>query len=101
MNSQRITSNTSKKFALLALAAGLMSANAHAGTDTTFDDVTNTISGWAKGSLGKTLSIATFVVGIGAGIMRQSLMAAVLGVGSSLVMNYGPTVIEASFSATI
>ncbi len=96
-----LANKTAKKLALVAAAAGLVTANAHAGTDTTFDDVTNTISGWAKGSRGKTLSIATVVVGIGAGIMRQSLMAAVLGVGSSLVMNYGPTVIEASFSATI
>lgn len=93
--------NIAKKLGLSALASALVVANAHAGTDATFDDVTTTISGWAKGSLGKTLSMATFVVGIGAGIMRQSLMAAVLGVGSALVMNYGPTVIEASFSALI
>lgn len=90
-----------KKLGLVAAAGSLIAAQAHAGTDATFDDVTNTLTGWSKGSLGKTLSMATFVVGVGAGIMRQSLMAAVLGVGSSLVMNYGPTVIEASFTATI
>ncbi len=90
-----------KKVALVAAAASMVALQAHAGADTTFDDVTTTISNWSKGSLGKTLSMATFVVGIGAGIMRQSLMAAVLGVGSSLVMNYGPSVIEANFTALI
>lgn len=91
-----------KKVALIsAAAASMLAIQAHAGADTTFDDVTSTISNWSKGSLGKTLSMATFVVGIGAGIVRQSLMAAVVGVGSSLVMNYGPSVIEASFTAVI
>lgn len=85
----------------MVLCLGLAAGSAFAGSDTTFDDINTKLTDWSTGSLGKTLSLAAFVVGIGAGIMRQSLMAAVVGVGSALIMNYGPDVIGASLSALI
>lgn len=86
--------------AALAVTALAVTA-AHAGTDTTFDDINTMMSDWSTGSLGKTLALATFVVGIGMGVVRQSVMAAAVGVGSALVMNYGPAVIDATFTALI
>lgn len=90
-----------KHAAAAAAVAALSIGAAHAGTDTTFDDISTMISDWAKGSLGKTLALATFVVGIGMGVIRQSVMAAAVGIGSALVLNYGPAVIDTTFTALI
>lgn len=91
-----------KKVAIaLPAAVALSIGAAHAGTDTTFDDISLMIADWSKGSLGKTLALATFVVGIGMGVIRQSVMAAAVGVGSALVLNYGPGVIDTTFTALI
>lgn len=90
-----------KKAIIVPAVLALSVTAAHAGTDTTFDDISMMISDWSKGSLGKTLALATFVVGIGMGVIRQSVMAAAVGVGSALVLNYGPTVIDTTFTALI
>jgi conjugal transfer pilus assembly protein TraA len=80
----------------------LMLASAHAGTGgTEFADIYTLISGWAAGTLGKVIAVSLFLVGVAAGIIQQSLMAAVLGVGGALVVNYGPTVIDGIISAVI
>lgn len=89
-----------KSLALVA-ALGLAVTAAHAGTDTDFDDISAKLAGWSSGSLGKTVSIASFVIGVAAGIARQSLMAAATGVGTALVSNYGPGTINKVMTATI
>lgn len=91
----------------LALFAGLivlslmMLAMAHAGTDATFDAWVDNMDSWLKGSLGKGISIGFVVIGIIAGMMRQSLMAFVVGVGAALGLNYTPSVIDAMFTAIL
>ena len=59
------------------------------------------LTGWSQGTLGRTLALGMFVVGIAAGIVRQSVMAAVAGIAGALVLNYGPTVIDSVFGALI
>ena len=83
--------------ALLALAI----TTVHAGTDTTFDSVVTLVTDWAQGSLGKLLSIAAFIVGMGIGLIRQSVMAVVIGIAFALVMFYGPTIIGNIITAAI
>jgi conjugal transfer pilus assembly protein TraA len=87
----------------LLAAAGLIAVTgvAVAGSDTAFSTIFDTLNGWATGSLGKVISIAMFIVGLGAGIVKQSVMAVVAGVGAAIVLAYGPGVIDSIFTATV
>jgi conjugal transfer pilus assembly protein TraA len=92
-----------KKNLLIAAAviAASTAAMASASTDTDFQTIVTLLTSWSTGTLGKTLAIGMFVVGIAAGVVRQSLMAAVAGVAGALVLNYGPGVIDSIFGALI
>lgn len=94
-----LTSNR-KKIAL-ATASILVAGAAQAGSDTTFDAINTMLSDWATGSLGKVISMTMFILGIGAGIVKQSIMAVAAGVGAALVLAYGPGVIDTMFTAII
>lgn len=78
-------------FALMLVMLAMLPAIA--GTDNTFTAVTDMVTDWAQGSLGKLISIAAFIVGMGIGLVRQSVMAVVIGIAFALVMFYGPDVI--------
>ena len=93
----------SKKNVLLGVAAfaAAGAALATTSTDTDFQSVVALLTGWSQGTQGRTLALGMFVVGIAAGIVRQSVMAAVAGIAGALVLNYGPTVIDSVFGALI
>ena len=99
--------NLTKKFAaptallLVASSAAVAGGGGGAPPDTTFDSIYNTIVGWSEGSLGRVLAITAFLVGMAAGIMRQSAMAVVLGLAFALIFAYGPTIIDNIFSLSI
>lgn len=87
-------------FAVAGLAA-VEPALAATSSDTTFSSIYDTLKSWAEGTLGKVVAISMFMVGLAAGIVRQSVMAVVAGLAAALVMAYGPGVIEGMFSAVI
>lgn len=100
--------NLVKKYAaptallLVATSAAMANAGTTAATpDSTFDEIYDTIVGWSEGSLGKVIAIAAFLVGMAAGIMRQSAMAVVLGLAFALIFAYGPTIINNIFTASL
>ena len=79
---------------VLALAQGAATV-AHAGAGGTgFQTVYDQISGWTNGVLGKTLAISSLLVGLGIGVIKQSVMAAVVGVSMALVAGFGPGAID-------
>jgi conjugal transfer pilus assembly protein TraA len=93
-----------------ALLAGLMAAaavalplaTAHAGAGgAEFDPFYDTIVDWAQGSLGKALALAMFLVGIGMGVVRGSVIAAVPSVAGALGLFIAPTIIDAIVTATL
>ncbi len=84
----------------MVLAAGA-AAFATTSTDTDFASVVTLLTNWSQGTLGRTLSLGMFVVGIAAGVVKQSVMAAVAGIAGALVLNYGPTVIDSIFGALV
>jgi len=65
------------------------------------DDVYTSITEWAQGNVGKTISLGMILVGIVAGIARQSLMAFASGIGGGLGLYNSPTIIDTVFSATL
>ena len=89
--------------ALCAAAAILLPvAAAQAGAGgTEFDPFYDTIVDWAQGSLGKALALAMFIVGIGMGVVRGSVMAAVPAVSGALGLFIAPTIIDAIMTATL
>ena len=92
-----------RAMALCAAAAILLTvAAAQAGAGgTEFDPFYDTIVDWAQGSLGKALALAMFIVGIGMGVVRGSVMAAVPAVSGALGLFIAPTIIDAIMTATL
>ena len=82
----------------LSVLSGVALATA---ADTDFAAVVTQLTNWTDGSLGKVLALAIFVVGMAAGVVRQSLMAAVAGIAGAMVLSYGPAIITNVFGATI
>ncbi len=80
----------------------LITDPALAGTGgTAFDAVWNTLKDWTQGTLGRIIAGAMVIVGLVAGIARQSLMGFALGVGGGMGLYNTPTVIESVMSATL
>lgn len=101
----KVTKKAAKEWAIAGFVCAAMlmvTTAAQAGTGgSEFSDIYDLLTGWSKGTLGKVMAVGMFLVGIGMGIVKQSVMAAVTGVGGALVLNYGPAVIDNVFTALI
>lgn len=92
---------------VVLIAAVLASGAAVAGTDTTFGATTGTtgplgmMSSWLTGSMGKMFAIGALAVGLGIGIVKQSVMSVAIGTGIALSASAGPAVLSSIFSATL
>lgn len=92
--------------AFFAMAVALlfvaMPDTALAGTGgTTFDPVWNDLKEWMQGTLGRIIAAAMVIVGIIAGVARQSLMAFAVGLFGGFGMYYTPDILESIVQATI
>jgi len=87
---------------LLAAVLGLVSISAFAGTTgAEFSLLYTTLLDWITGYLGKSISIAGFILGAGMGIVRQNPVPALVGVVFALFMIYVPTIIDGIMTALI
>ena len=88
--------------ALLALLLTLAAGNAMAGTTgAEFQLMYTTLLNWVTGYLGKSIAIASFILGAGIGIARSSPIPALVGVVFALFMIYVPTIIDGIMTAVI
>lgn len=83
---------------LVMLVPGLVEA---ASTSGPLSDVYTSLTEWAQGNVGKTMSLGMILVGIVGGIARQSLMAFATGIGGGLGLYNAPTIIDTVFNATL
>lgn len=92
-----------KALPVLALAAAVMLADpAYAGTDgAEFADVWTTLTGWMQGTLGKIVAGAFVIVGLVAGVARQSIMAFAIGVGGAIGLYNAPTILDNIVTGTV
>ena len=66
-----------------------------------FGDAYDQLVQWAEGDLGRVITVGLLVVGLAAGIVRQSVMAAVPAAGAGLALSVGPGIIDTIFGAAI
>lgn len=94
--------NNLKKFALPVATLAIISGGAIAGTGgTEFTTMYTMVVGWTEGTLGKLLAVSAFLIGMGMGIVKQSILAVVLGVGFALTLAYAPAIIDAIFTFAV
>ncbi len=91
---------TLKTFVAVAivLASGAAMAT---GADVTFDGPVSTMTGWLTGSMGKLFAIGALAVGLGIGIVKQSVMSVAIGTGIALSASAGPAVLTTIFGAVL
>lgn len=90
-----------KTLALIGLMLAASTAMAGTGADTTFDDVWLTMTDWMQGTLGRILIGLMVLGGIAAGVLRQSLLSFITGVGGGIGLYAAPDIIESILSATL
>jgi conjugal transfer pilus assembly protein TraA len=89
--------------ALLVLGVWMLFPHvAHAAsTNGPLEDVYTNLTEWTQGNVGKTIALGMILVGIVAGIARQSLMAFAVGIGAGLGLYNAGTIIDTIFQATL
>ena len=61
----------------------------------------DTLKEWIQGTLGRVICGSMILVGIVAGVARQSISAFAIGIGGGIGLYNTPTVIESVLSATV
>lgn len=83
---------------LTVLAAGSVVAGT---TGTEFQTLYDLAIGWAQGYLGRALAIIALLVGLGTGMVRGTVLPAIVGIAMAVAFAVGPTVIQGILSAPI
>lgn len=84
------------------LVCMLAASTALAGTGgETFDSIWIQLTDWMQGTLGRIIIGLMILAGIGAGVLRQSLMPFITGVGGGVGLYAAPDVIESIMTATL
>jgi len=87
----------------LVLAGAMIAATAAFGGTggDDFDSIWIQITDWMQGTLGRIIIGLMVLAGIGAGVLRQSLMPFITGVGGGVGLYAAPDVIESIMTATV
>ncbi len=93
-------SDAAKSFLFCALFFGLSTAFAANG-DTDFQDLYGKLEGWSQGTLGRSISLMFLLVGLGVGVVRGSIMGAVVCIAAAMALFIGPQIIDNIFTALI
>jgi conjugal transfer pilus assembly protein TraA len=86
--------------ALLGLALAPCIAQAGVGGGE-FDTIYTTLTDWAQGTLGRVIALGMILVGLGIGVIRQSIMGAIVGVAGGLALFNAPDIIDGIVGAVI
>ena len=66
-----------------------------------FQGAYDMLTGWMTGILGRIIAITFIVVGLVAGVMRQSIMGFVVGIAAGLGVFVAPDIIDNIVTATL
>ena len=74
----------------------------YAGTGgTEFSSIYTTLTGWMTGLLGRTIAVSFIIVGLVAGVVRQSIYGFVVGVAAGLGLFLAPAIVDSVVTATL
>lgn len=99
-----VINDATRMYLFFAIAFMLLMSHfqARAGAGgTEFTQVYDQLTGWANGTLGKVLGVAALLVGLGVGVIKQSVIAAVVGISIALTAGFGPGVIDGVVSSGV
>jgi conjugal transfer pilus assembly protein TraA len=68
---------------------------------TEFQGAYDMLTGWMTGILGRIIAVTFIIVGLVAGVMRQSIMGFVVGVAAGLGVFVAPDIIDSIVTATL
>lgn len=93
--------NNPRAGAVILVAAAVAGAAAIAGGGGTqqFGTLAQQLQGWSQGALGIVIAISALLVGLSIGVVKQSLMAVVTGIGIAIALYFGPEVITGVLNA--
>ena len=95
-------SKMSKRMVWSLFFMAVLAVPAFAGTGgSEFQEIYSTLTDWTTGYLGKAMAAGLFLTGMAIGIVRQSLMAIVMGISGGMAVNYTPEIIDAVVTALI
>lgn len=95
---QLVSAVGSKKDKIAAGLLVLYAQAASAGDVQAFDKLYTQLTGWAQGSLGKSIAIIFLLVGLAVGLAKGSLYAAVVSIACGLTLMIAPSVIDSIFT---
>jgi len=81
---------TAAMVAPVAVVAGTAVAGS-GGTE--FGAIVTQLTDWLEGGLGQVLALGALAVGLGIGIVQQSIMSVVVGIAMAIAVFYGPGVL--------
>lgn len=87
-------------FALMAMMLGSFAARAGT-TGAEFQGFFQLMSDWTTGYLGKGIALAAFLLGAALGMVKGTMVPALVGVGFAILFSVGPGVITGMMAATI
>ncbi len=89
--------------AAVAVTLGtVMSTSALAAkTGPEFKTVSDMLQAWTEGYLGLAIALAAFIIGLAVGLMKQTIMPCIVGIGVALASTLGPKIIISLFTAVI
>lgn len=94
--------NDNKNIIILFMFTILWSNSSFAGTGgDEFNDLYTQLMGWVQGTLGKVVAVSMILVGIIAGVARQSIMAFAIGIAAGLGLFYTPSIIDKTMTFDI
>lgn len=99
MNKKILTKYAPAAAVLMLMAVRAYAADGQGGGEE-FNDVWELLAGWSQGVLGRIIALGAVIVGIGFGLVRQSVIAAAVGIAMALVLQFAPTVIKNIIGAT-
>jgi conjugal transfer pilus assembly protein TraA len=88
-------------FALLAFAVLAPEAVLAGAGGAEFQGAYTMLTGWMTGILGRIIAITFIIVGLVAGVMRQSIMGFVVGIAAGLGVFVAPDIIDSIVTATL
>ncbi len=63
-----------------------------------FKSLYDQLLGWAGGTLGKSIALLFLLIGLGTGLARGSIYAAVVAIAAGLSLVIAPTIIDSIFA---